>query len=262
MARTPVKAALVVLGLVVAVPAANGAMAVFDASALGQAVQQLAEFKKMVTTQMESLGELKKQVDFLTEINGLMDEVSSAIGEVTHITLPLPNLDRMKSQIKRDMQCLMPDGAGWGIRLADLNFGSICESSGKYRDALFSDTAKLKAMPFNEQRIQRHQVEIRRNALLADTTTRALAQSDVQMKQADELNSTADDLQSALAGAKTVQDRVHVQAQIGIAQTRAMAQQNQILAQMLKLHAATAIKAGLAPDTLPADSTGTGETGQ
>ena len=41
MARPSVTALLVAGGLLVAVPAANGAMAVFDASALGQAVQKL-----------------------------------------------------------------------------------------------------------------------------------------------------------------------------------------------------------------------------
>lgn len=249
MARPSVTTILVGLGLVAAVPAAQGAMAVFDGTAVGKAIEQLAELKKQVATELDQLTELKKQVDFLNDINGLMSEVSDAIGSLSHITLPLPNVDRITAQIKSDARCLMPNSAGWGIKFTDLNFGSICETATKYREALFLDTDKLQGMSFPEQQAQRQQVAARRNALLADTTSRALAQADVQMKQADELNNAADGLQSALGNAETMQDRLHVIAQTEIAQTRAMAGQTQILAEMLKIQAAAAIKAGLAPDT-------------
>ncbi|EPY00237.1 hypothetical protein, partial [Magnetospirillum fulvum] len=116
--------------------------------------------------------------------------------------------------------------------------------------ALFLSRDRLKKLSFTEQEAAGREVSTRRSALLADTSTRSLAQADVQMKQAEELNSTADSLQSALGNAETVQDRLHVIAQTEIAQTRAMAAQTQLLAQMLKLQSAVAIKAGLAPDSV------------
>ncbi|EPY00125.1 hypothetical protein, partial [Magnetospirillum fulvum] len=116
--------------------------------------------------------------------------------------------------------------------------------------ALFLSRDRLKKLSFTEQEAAGREVSTRRSALLADTSTRSLAQADVQMKQAEELNSTADSLQSALGNAETVQDRLHVIAQTEIAQTRAIAAQTQILAQMLKLQSAAAIKAGLAPDSV------------
>ncbi|WP_051002441.1 hypothetical protein [Magnetospirillum molischianum] len=251
MARASVKAALLVsAALVLAAPAAQGAMAVFDGSMVGKAIEQIKAMQEQIKNQLAQLSELKQQVGFLNEISGLMDEVSNAIGSITHITLPIPNLDKIKGQIKSDARCLMPDGAGWGIKFTDLNFGSICDTSTKYLDALFLDDKQMKDKPFTEQAAARNRIDTRRTALLADTSTRALAQADVQMKQAEELNATADSLQSALGNASTVQDRLHVLAQTEIAQTRALAAQTQILAQMLKLHSAAAIKAGIAPDSV------------
>jgi len=252
MARASVKAALLVtVALIAAAPAARGGgMPVFDGSLLGQAIEQIKSMQEQIQNQLKQLAELKQQVSFLNEISGLMDTVSQSIGSITHITLPIPNLDKIKGQIKSDMRCLMPDGASWGIRFTDLNLGSICDTSTKYRDALFLSRDRLKKLSFTEQEAAGREVSTRRSALLADTSTRALAQADVQMKQADELNSTADSLQSALGNAETVQDRLHVIAQTEIAQTRAIAAQTQILAQMLKLQSAAAIKAGLAPDSV------------
>jgi len=252
MARAPLKVALLLsAALTVTAPAAlGGGMPVFDGTLLGQAVEQLKSMQEQIKNQLAQLNELKQQVSFLNEISGLMDEVSNAIGKITHITLPIPNLDKIKGQIKSDARCLMPDGVGWGIKFTDLNFRSICDTSTKYREALFLSRDRLKKLSFTEQEAAGREVSTRRSALLADTSTRSLAQADVQMKQAEELNSTADSLQSALGNAETVQDRLHVIAQTEIAQTRAIAAQTQILAQMLKLQSAVAIKAGLAPDSV------------
>lgn len=236
--------------LVLAVPAAQAAMAVLDSTMVAKAVEQIKEAKAQLAAELEQLTKLKEQLAFLNDISQFMNKVSDAIGAVTHITLPIPNIEKMAAQIKSDARCLMPDGAGWGITTTDLNLASICESSSKYRDALFVGQSKLKDLPFNEQAAARRIAAARRSALLADTSVRALAQGDVQIEQAAQLNTAADTLQSDLGNAETVQDRLHLAVQAQILQARATASQNQILAQMLRLQAAGQIVAGL-----PADAT-------
>lgn len=251
MARTRlITAGIIAGGLFVAVPVAQAAMATFDASMVAKATEQIKEMKASLATELEQLTKLKEQLGFLNDISDFVNDVSDAIGEVANISLPIPNIQKMAAQIRSDVGCLTPDGLSWGIKFDDLNLASICETSSKYRDALFVNQSKLTSLPFNEQEVARRVASARRNALLADTAIRGLAQADVQIQQADELNSAADSLQSDLAGAKTLQQRAHIQAQAQILQARAMASQNQMMAQMLKLQSAAEIKAGLSADAV------------
>ncbi|MEW5728046.1 MAG: hypothetical protein AB1918_09495 [Pseudomonadota bacterium] len=259
MARTRLTVVLAIVGTIVAVPVAQATYAVIDSTAIGKAVEQIKELKAQLATQLEQLAQLKQSVSFLNDISEFVNDVSDAIGQITNITLPIPNIQKMAAQIRSDARCLMPDGVGWGIKTEDLNLGSICESSSKYREALILDEERLANMPFNEQDAARDLAKVHREALLADTAVRSLAQSDVAMKQADDLNKAADDLQSNLASAKTVQDRLHVQAQAQILQARAMASQSQLMAQMLKLTAAAEIKAGLSGEVVQEITEGKGK---
>lgn len=256
--RARLIAVAVLIGLVVAVPVAQAGMAVFDELNFAKAIEQIKEAKASVAAELKQLEELKQSVSFLSEISTFMNETKRAIGEVTNITLPIPNIEKMRAQMKSDLRCLMPGGMKWGIKFEDLNLASICETSSKYREALFINQDKLKNMPFNEQNAARHLANARRSALLEDTAIRSLSMGDVQIQQAGELTKAADDLQGNLDSASTVQDRAHVGDQVQILQARAAAQQNLILAQMLRLQAAQAVKAGLPADTV-ADITGEGE---
>lgn len=248
MARAHLMAVATALGLLMAVPVLAD-MPTIDAGAIAKAQEQLAELKKQITNQLKQLDELKQQVSFLNDINKLSNDISDAIGKVSHIALPIPNLEKMGAQTKGNLRCLLPDGvtAKWGIKTEDINLGSICETSDKYRSALFADPA-AKGTTFSQQEAQRVKVMANRTALLEDVSSRSLAQADVQIKQADELNASADSLQSDLKAASTAQDRAHVNAQIAIAQVRGQAQQNQILAQLLKLQGAVAVMSGLPAD--------------
>lgn len=258
MARKHLMAAVTALGLVIAVPVLAD-MPTIDITAIKQLRDQIAEIKKQYAAELEQLNTLKEQLDFLNDINKFVNEVSDAIGKITHITLPIPRIDKFASQIKGDMRCLMPDGIGWGIKFEDMNLGSICDLASTYKKALFVDQDKLAKMNAYEQLQARDGARGNREALFQDTVVRSLAQSDVQMKQADELNNAADDLQSSLGSAATVQDRLHVQAQVQILQARAAAAQSQVLAQMLKLQAAGQAAAGLSDDAIKA---ATGEEGK
>lgn len=241
-------AALAVVGvLALGAPAAQAGMAVFDEAALAQAIAQLKEMKAQLAAEFEQLAALKEQLSFLNEITGFVNDVSNAIGEIININLPIPNILQMAAQINSDMRCLMPDGLAWGISFSDLNLASICESSSKYRDALFVNDKDLTSQAFVKSEDAWRKVEERRTALLEDTAVRGLAQGDVQLQQASQINKAADQLQDNLAAAATVQDRLHIAAQAQILQARAIASQNQMLAQQLRLQSIAEIKRGLPP---------------
>lgn len=229
------------------VPAALAEYPTIDITAIKELGKQLAELKKQLTTQMESLGELKKSVSFLTDITSFTNDISDAVGKIASIKLRRINLDKIGAQTKSNLRCLLPDGPKWGIKTEDLSL-SICESSSKYRQALFADGEVLKTKPWSEQQQARQATETRRTALLEDTALRAMSQADSAIKQADELDSQADKLQEDLDAAKTLQDRAQVSAQADVAKLRGIAQQTQILSQILKLQGAVAIMSGLPAD--------------
>lgn len=245
MARAPLIPALVV-GLTLLATAAYAEYPVIDTTAIAKAIEQLKELKAQAATQLQQLGELKQSVAFLTDISKFTKEVQDAVGKIANITLPITNLQKVAAQTKSNLRCLMPETSlKWGVKFDDLNLGSICETSSVYREALFADPDSLRSLSYAEREQRRVEVRHRRTALLEDATSRALAQADIQLKQADELNNATDQLQSDLAGAQTLQDRAHVEAQIGLAQLRGQAQQNQLLAQLLKVQSALAIALGL-----------------
>ncbi len=260
MARARVTVAFL-LGAAAAltIPRAAADMPTIDLTAVHQLMDELNTLNQQLQTSLQSL-------NVLQSVSGFVGDVRNTLGSVTHLTLPIPNLRNMATQIRGDMQCLMPSGVGWGIKLEDINLGSICDTASQYRGALFVDTLKTAAQglsggtSFKALDQARQTVEARRNALMSDTVVRSLAQSDVQQQQATNLNNAADDLQSSLDGAQTVQDRLHVLAQIQITQVRAQAAQNQILAQALREEAARDLATGgLSPDltTSSTDTAGT-----
>ncbi|MCA1908958.1 MAG: hypothetical protein LDL39_11415 [Magnetospirillum sp.] len=251
MAKAHLKAKRVILA-VVGIMVAGAAYAEYptiDMTAIKELGKQLQEMKKQYQAELDQLQELKQSVAFLDDISGFMDEVKKATGAVGAISLPIPNLEKITAQTKSNMRCLMPDTSmKWGIKTEDLNLGSICETSDKYRKALFADPEQMKGMTFAEQERLRIKSRLNRGALLEDAATRGLAQTDVMLKQADELNNSADQLQSDLKGAKDLQNREHVQAQIAVAQLRGQAAQLQVLAQLLKVNSALAIAVGVPAD--------------
>ncbi len=245
---------VVTVALMGTIPTANAAMAVFDSQAVKQAIEQLKALKEEIKNQLEMInifGEVRKLTDeikgVVNDISGFANDISKSIGEIATISISVPRLDKLGKQTASDLSCLIPDGAKWGIKFEDMNFGSICDNAAKYKSALFFDPKANTTLTFAQQTAARQQAQSNRTALLEDTVSRSLAMSDVEMKTADDANSTADDLQGALKAAKTVQDRLHVVGQIEIAQLRATTRQNRIMAQTMRLQAAIAAK------TLPPD---------
>lgn len=242
-------------------PTASAAMAVFDGTLVGKAIEQIKEAKASLAAELEQLKTLKDQLSFLSDMTKFINDVSDAIGEIATIELPIPNVLQASSQIKADLRCLTPDGPGWGIKFSDLNLASICETSSKYREALFINQKDLEGEPFAKSEAAWAKVGQRRDALLEDTAVRGLAQADIQIQQADKLNKAADQLQADLKKAKTLQERENIIAQIQLLQVHATVSQNQMMAQQLKLQSIAEIKKGLPPQKVK-ETTGVEEEEQ
>lgn len=237
---------------------AVAAMSVFDKIQNSNVVKTLQEAKKQLKTAMDQLTELKQSVSFLNDISKFMNEMSDAIGEIMTIDIPLPDLVQAAAQIRSDIRCLMPDGAAWGIKFSDLNLASICETSYRYKEALFINQKDLEGQPV-EARIEAiKKVNQRRDELLADTAVRGMAQADIQISKSEKLAKTADELQKQLKKADTLQKREHIAAQIQLLQAQAAINQNQMMAQQLKLLSIAEIKKGLPADKV-AETTGVTE---
>lgn len=248
MAGKRLIAAVMAGSLLLSTTAAQATWPVLDEAALVKLTEQIKAAKKDFANQIQQLEELKKQLSFLTEIRNFINEVFDAVGEVASIILPITSLQSIAAQLARDTVCLLPDGISWGIQLDDLNLADICELSSRYHKELFASQDDLANATPDQQQAMRQEVEAKRAALLADVASRSLALGDMQLEQVKDLNKTATDMQTQANGAKTLQKRLAVLNQIQIANLRAAAQRNQILAQMLKLQAAVAVRGGLGLD--------------
>lgn len=260
MARAPLTATLLVATcLTVAAPQpALAVQQVFDSVQNSNVVKALKEAKEQLKAALEQIKLLKDQLSFLNDISKFMNEMSEAIGEIATIDIPLPDLVQAAAQIRSDIRCLMPDGTAWGIKFSDLNLASICETSYRYKEALFVNQKDLEGQPI-EVRIEAiKKVNQRRDALLADTAVRGMAQADIQINKSEKLAKTAEELQKQLKKADTLQKREHITAQIQLLQTQAAINQNQMMAQQLKLLSIAEIKKGLPADKV-ADTTGVTE---
>jgi len=260
MARARLIATLLITTCLVATPVtpALAVQQVFDSVQNSNVVKALKEAKDQLKAALEQIKLLKDQLSFLNDISKFMNEVSDAIGEIATIDIPLPDLVQAAAQIRSDIRCLMPDGTGWGIKFSDLNLASICETSYRYKEVLFVNQKDLEGQPI-EVRIEAIKtVNKRRDALLADTAVRGIAQADIQINKSEKLAKTADELQKQLKKADTVQKREHIAAQIQLLQAQAAINQNQMMAQQLKLLSIAEIKKGLPADKV-ADTTGVTE---
>ncbi len=235
--------------LLLAAGTAYATYPVIDASAIAKLSEQLNQAAKDFANQLEQLAQLKQSVGFLNELQ-------SAVGSAANITVPITSSENMASQLRSNLRCLMPKGTGWGIDTEEVDFGSICNGSRTYGKAFFisgereEDGSGSGPLSYEELDARRREVDRRRHAFLADTTVRSLAMSDVQLKQAEETNKAAQELKTAADAAVTEQDRLAVLLNIQVTQLRSQAQQTEILAQMLKLHTAMALNAGLTKEEI------------
>lgn len=255
MGRTPLKrrlrTAALTLSLVIGVPSmAYSAMAVVDTGAIAQLAQQMNKLQ-------EQVDQLRQQTEWLDTLSSQVQDQIDAIGAMGQLTLPALNLQKLTGQVMRDAQCLKPDFEKLmpGLSADELNFDSICGGSQAYRQALWFDPEDPESwsLPEGEEwnagastdekwRLHaraREAVEQRRRSVAKDASTKGLAQADLASGETAETNQKAtEELEAATLAATTQQDRLAVIAQGQVLSNRQLVQQNQLLAQLLKVQSA------------------------
>lgn len=221
---------------------AYAGMPVTDATAIVKATEQL--------TAME------EQLSVLTDSKKALEDTAKTIGKLGKVTLPYTNLSKLKSQLKNDAQCLLPDLGDLmpSLEFEDMEF-SICNQGDLYLDVLWTKPEILKGLSFEQQGIEKGKVLKRRQNILVDTVSNALAQSDSTQKNVDDLNNTADQIEQNTGNSEEVKQLLVNLSQGQAAMVRALAQQNQLMAQILRVNATTALNLGvpLSSDLVPVD---------
>jgi DNA repair exonuclease SbcCD ATPase subunit len=250
MAKSSLKTTVVAGILLIAMPHhAHAAWPVTDATAIAKATEQLNAMKE----QLDKLNEMKEQVD----------EQIKAIGKYGKIALPIINAAKMGNQLKKDMQCLMPD---WKELIPELKLEeqmfSICDRSQFYRDNLWVDPVKVGGEPVVDgsgwsdpnapkktdwQAINkaRNKVKNFRQGIIFDATSKGLAQGDQANETVEQTAGAIEDLQAALDSATDQNSRLAAIGQGQVVVATAQNQTNQLLAQLLKVMSAFVMEAGI-----------------
>lgn len=232
MARTSVKgvprrlaaatAAILYVALAVARPA-QALDQVIDQAAIGKLVDQI--------------NALKQQLAELQKANGLLNDQLNALGRAGQISVPMVNMDRLASRLRQDAQCLAPDLQKLmpDVEYDDATFGSICAAGDAYRKSLWLDPDKIAKKPWEDQVAATNAIEKRRQNMAVDVASKAIGQGDIDVKEADRLGQSADELDAAAKAAVSDNERLAVIAQGSVLHARSAALQTQILAQLLKV---------------------------
>jgi hypothetical protein len=235
---------------------------VIDTTAIAKFQESIAEAKKQLSVVTDQLKTLKDSLSVITDVREVITDVQAAIGDAISWVIPLTSLPSIKRQIKSNLQCLsdmdqlIPD-----FDFPDVDFGSLCGARSALKAALFAQPTTLNVQSLPAQNAHRAVIRQRRQEVLADAATEALAASMATTKQTiTDMSSTADQLQSALNGATTVNERLAVIGQIEIARYRADAQQMALTASMLRLQGALALHRDVPIDALAGGASATGGT--
>ena len=259
MGRTSLKYSLltfsVITTMVVNTPVSSN-MTVFDPTVHAELSTILAESEQQVALLQEKLDKATEQLQRVNEISQAAQSTIDAIGNAASITLPSINLNKIASQLKKDMQCLMPDLDGLmpSINFQELEFGSICEASNAYQSSLFAEWSDKEesengeSFTRNEIIERQDAVRDRRQALLQDVVVKGLGQGDIGNQASTELLEATEELKQSAEAADTMNKRLAVLIQGQIMQTQATAQTNQLLSQLVKIQAMTAMQIGLPLD--------------
>ena len=225
---------------------ALAAMNVIDTAAISKWSEQINAM-----TEQTEIG--TEQLSGINDISLSAKDTVDAIGKAGSITLPFANMVKLGSQLRRDAMCLLPDLEDLMPNLAfeDLSWNGICQSADLYRQSLFlkeddgqtdSDTPLQTSA---DMRGEHNAVRDRRVALYQDSVLKGLSGGDIGVKSSEELLDASDELESSAGGATTQNERLAVIARGQVLMVQAMAQQNQLLAQLLKVQSMYAMQSGL-----------------
>jgi len=231
--------ALLLSTTIILTPATTyAAMAVVDTPAIGKLIDQL--------------NKMQEQITLLGDMKNLTQDQLDAIGALGQITLPFLNSAKLGSQIAQDLQCLKPDLSKLmpNVEFDSLDWKSVCQGGSAYRSSLWLDKENLVSIPWTEQVKLSRAVEERRENVLSDATEKGMALADVATSEVEKTSKAADEIEAAAKSAKTENDRLAVIAESQAALLRSSARQTQLLAQMLKVQSAFALKAGVPVESL------------
>src|SRR3546814_438685 len=205
---------------------------VLPAQSLDQVIDQAA-IGKLV----DQINALKQQLAELQKANGLLNDQLNALGRAGQISVPMVNMDRLASRLRQDAQCLAPDLQKLmpDVEYDDATFGSICAAGDAYRKSLWLDPDKIAKKPWEDQVAATNAIEKRRQNMAVDVASKAIGQGDIDVKEADRLGQSADELDAAAKAAVSDNERLAVIAQGSVLHARSAALQTQILAQLLKV---------------------------
>lgn len=203
-----------------------------SAFALDQVIDQAA-----IAKLVDQIKKLQDQLTELQKANGLLNDQLNAIGRAGQISVPMVNLDRLASRLRQDAQCLAPDLQKLmpDVEYDDATWGSICSAGDAYRKTLWLDPDKIAKKPWEDRVAARNAVEKRRQNMAVDVASKAIGQGDIDVKEADRLGQSADELDAAAKAAVSDNERLAVIAQGSVLHARSAALQTQILAQLLKV---------------------------
>ncbi|MAO55952.1 MAG: hypothetical protein CMM61_09650 [Rhodospirillaceae bacterium] len=208
----------------------------------------LAKLTEQISAMQKQFSELTKQTGWLTEMSGQLQSQLNAIGEMGQISIPSLNLGNVANKIKRDLQCLAPDFASLmpSLNFDEMDFGSICDGRAFYKEALWFDPDQVRNSdaykdlpPEQIWRVldrERAAVDSRRQAVAKEVAAGGMAAGDLAATDgAEDAEKAASDLESKAKAANTHQERLAVIAQGEVLTNKQLVQQNQLLAQLLKV---------------------------
>ena len=219
---------LVFATLVSCLPAASGmaAQPVFDSQGAANAAKQI--------------NEMKKQLEVLQEANQALTDQLTSLG--AGVTIELPYLDpaTLKNQITRGVQCLLPDLESLmpNVEFESVDIGDLCQRADVYRQTLVVDPAGFEERTPAERERMRSRARARREAVFEDSVLKGLAAGASGAEESQKLNEAADRLSREADSAENMNQRLAVIAKGQVLQIRATAQNNQLLAQLLKQQSA------------------------
>lgn len=247
MAEAPVRrrlrAAALVVGLVIAPSVALATYPVIDTRALAEAGKQLSALKEQIALIKKEIENSTQILSVVNEMSGLVQDQLNAIGELGQITIPVVNLAKMATQLQRDARCLMPDlGAMMpNADLDDIDLRSVCSARSAYANTLWFDPAQAEEMSLDEQETARQEIRDRRDRVLRQAAVDGLAHADVQTAAAaDQADRAVAELERAAQSASHMNARLAVSNQALILIARQQATQTQVLASILKIVSAQA----------------------
>ena len=230
--------ASIIAAIALSAAAANAAQPVFDSQGAANAAKQL--------------NEMKKQLRVLQEANQSLTDQLASLGAGSTIKLVTLDPAELKRQIVRGMQCLLPDLESLmpDVRFDSVDIGDLCQRADVYRQTLVVDPTGLEEETPQRREIIRSRARLRRDAVLEDSVLRGLAAGDSGVEESASLNAAADRLSREADSAENMNQRLAVIAKGQVLQIRATAQNNQLLAQLLKQQSAWHAVNGLGVDSV------------